>query len=105
MIGLLLLTCMEYSMALLLSNTTVSGKATAGTVVGALSMVNASGAPLQSNFILGEDSAGCFSVSGNNLVTVNASLPVGNYSVYVCGVGTKTYWSDEGYFHIAVTPP
>jgi hypothetical protein len=91
-------------MSLSLSKLTVSGTAAAGTVVGVLSMLNASAAVMQANFILGKGSAGFFAISGNNLVTVNPSLSAGNYSVFVRGVGTKTYWSDEGYFNILITP-
>src|SRR5690242_6314313 len=87
-----------------LSNLTVSGKASAGAVVGTLSSLNASGAAMQGNFMLDDDCAGFFGVSGNNLVTMNASLPPGNYSVSVSGVGTKTYWSADGNFTITVTP-
>jgi hypothetical protein len=91
-------------MALGLSNLTVSGKASAGAVVGTLSLLNASGVTMQANFMLDDDCAGFFGISGNNLVTMNASLPPGNYSVSVTGVGTKTYWSADGNFTITVTP-
>ena len=91
-------------MALGLSNLTVSGKAPAGTVVGNLSLLNASGVAMQANFVLDDDCAGFFSVSGYNLVTMTASLPPGNYSVSVSAVGTKTYWEADGNFTITVTP-
>ena len=91
-------------MALGLSNLTVSGKAAAGAVVGTLSLLNASGAAMQANFLLDDDCAGFFGVSGSNLVTMNASLPPGNYSVSVSGVGTKTYCAADGNFTITVTP-
>ena len=95
---------LESLMALGLSNLTVSNKAAAGAVVGTLSLLNASGAAMQANFLLDDDCAGFFGVSGSNLVTMNASLPPGNYSVSVSGVGTKTYWAADGNFTITVTP-
>jgi hypothetical protein len=91
-------------MALGLSNLTVSGQAPAGAVVGILSLLNASGVTMQANFMLDDDCAGFFGISGNNLVTMNASLPPGNYSLSVTGVGTKTHWKTEGFFTITVTP-
>ena len=91
-------------MALGLSNLTVSGKAAAGAVVGTLSLLNASGVTMQANFMLDDDCAGFFGVSGNNLITMSASLPPGNYSVSVTAVGTKTYWEADGCFTITVTP-
>jgi hypothetical protein len=90
-------------MALSLSNMTVSGKAAAGTVVGTLSLLNASAAAMQADFILDDNCAGFFGVSGNNLVTMAAALPPGHYSVAVSAVGTKTYWAADGNFTITVT--
>jgi len=95
---------LESLMALGLSNLTVSGKASAGALVGTLSLLNASGVTMQANFMLDDDCAGFFGVSGNNLITMNASLPPGNYSVSVTAVGTKTYWEADGCFTITVTP-
>jgi hypothetical protein len=57
-------------MALGLSNLTVSGKASAGAVVGTLSLLNASGVGMQANFMLDDDCAGFFGVSGNNEIGV-----------------------------------
>ena len=90
-------------MALGLSNLTISRKAAAGAVVGTLSLLDASGAAMQANFMLDDNCAGFFGVSGNNLVTINASLPPGNYSVSVSGVAVKTYWAADGHFTITVT--
>jgi len=91
-------------MSIRLSNLTVSGNAAAGTVVGDLALVDASAAPMTANFLLGDGSAGFFGVSGVHIVTIKASLPPGNYSVFVEGVGTRAYWREEGYFAITVTP-
>ena len=73
-------------------------------MVGTLSLLNASAAAMQANFILDDDCAGAFGISGNNLVTMNAALLPGYYSVGVSAVGTKTYWSADGNFTITVTP-
>jgi hypothetical protein len=86
-----------------LTKSTFSSTAPIGTVVGALTLFNASLAPMGANFILTEGCAGFFAISGNNLVT-SSLIPVGTYSVDVSAVGTKTYWEDEGIFLITVTP-
>ena len=82
-------------MALGLSNLTVSGQAPAGAVVGILSLLNASGVTMQANFML-DDCAGFFGISGNNLVTMNASLPPGNYSLSVTASGRKPIGKQRG---------
>jgi hypothetical protein len=87
-----------------LTKTTFSSTAPIGTVVGGLTLFNAAVASMGATFILTDGCAGFFAISGNNLVTVSSPIPVGNYSVAVNAVGTKTYWDDEGIFGITVTP-
>jgi hypothetical protein len=82
---------------------TVSTTAAIGTVVGGLTLFNASMVAMNANFILTDDAAGFFGLSGNNIVTMNTPIPVGSYSINVSAVGTKTYWSDEASFTITVT--
>jgi hypothetical protein len=91
-------------MALSLSNLTVSGKALAGATVGTLTLLNASLTPMNANFILTKNATSFLGISGSTLVTMNPSLPPGNYSVGVRGVGTKSWWSAKGNFTITVTP-
>ncbi len=86
-----------------LNKSTFSSTAPVGTVVGTLSLLNASLVSMGANFILNDGCAGFFAISGSNIVTLNL-IPVGNYSVLVSAVGTKTYWDDEGSFVITVTP-
>jgi hypothetical protein len=95
---------LESLMALSLSNLAISTKAPAGTVVGTLTLLNASAVAMQANFLLDDNQAGFFGISGNNIVTESVSLPPGNYSVSVSAVGNKTYWSARGCFTIKVTP-
>ena len=85
-----------------LSKSTFSTTAPIGTVVGTLSLFNASLTSMGANFILNDGCAGYFAISGYNLVTTNL-IPVGNYSVLVSAVGTKTYWDDQASFVITVT--
>ena len=87
-----------------LDNLTISTQATAGTVVGTLSLLNESLIPMTANFQLNEDSAGFFAISGYQIVTLASALPPGNYAVMVRGVGTKTWWSEDGSYVITVTP-
>ena len=60
-------------MALCFSNLRVSEKSAVGAVVLILSLLNASAAAMQANFILDEDCAGVFGLSGNNFVTLAAA--------------------------------
>lgn len=53
--------------------------------------------------MLDQGAAGFFAVSGNSIVTEGAPIPIGSYSVRVRGVGTNTWWKDEGIFTITVT--
>ena len=86
-----------------INNVLVSTKAAAGTVVGKLTLLDAGLVGLSANFILTEGAAGFFAISGNNLVTVNPSIPPGLYSVNVSGVGTRALMEDDGFFMITVT--
>ena len=72
-------------MAIMITNLTVSSKAAANAVVGALTLYDNAGRVLTTNFTLDTDSAGFFGISGNNLIAVRASVPVGFYGVHVCG--------------------
>jgi hypothetical protein len=85
-----------------LSKSTFSTTAPIGAVVGTLSLYNASLVAMGANFILTDGCAGYFAISGSNLVTTNV-IPVGNYSVFVSAVGTKTWWDDQATFVITVT--
>jgi hypothetical protein len=85
-----------------ISNLTFSTKAAIGTVVGTLTLFNASLTSMAANFILTKGCAGFFAISGSNLVTINV-VPAGIYSVRVNAVGTKTWWDDQATFVITVT--
>jgi hypothetical protein len=102
-VGIQFLDNAENTMISLTKSTFASSTTPTGAVVGGLTLFNAAVASMGANFILNEGSAGFFAISGNNLVT-SSPIPVGNYSVYVSAVGTKTYWEDEAWFVIAVTP-
>jgi hypothetical protein len=52
---------------------------------------------------LDTDSAGFFGISGNNLMAVRASVPVGFYGVHVSGNAEYVAQTDEAYFVITVT--
>ena len=86
-----------------ISNPVVSTKATAGTVVGKLTLLDPNKVGLPANFALTEGAAGFFAVSGSNLVTVSASIAPGLYSVRVQAVATSAWIDDEAVFGITVT--
>ena len=87
-----------------LDNLTISTQAAAGTIVGTLSLLNESLAPMTANFQLDEGCAGFFAISGYQIVTLSSALPPGNYGVMLRAVGTNTWWSEEGNYVITVTP-
>jgi len=88
---------------IIISNLTVSSKAAANAVVGALTLYDAAGTARAADFILDTAAAGFFGISGNNLVALRASLPVGFYGVHVCGNAEYVAQTDEAYFVITVT--
>jgi hypothetical protein len=90
-------------MAIMISNLTVSSKAAANAVVGALTLYDATGTVRGANFTLDTGAAGFFGISGNNLIALRASLPVGSYGVYASGNAEYTAQTDEAYFVIVVT--
>jgi hypothetical protein len=94
---------MRNFMAIMISNLTVSSKAAANAVVGALSLYDAAGKVQATNFILDTAAAGFFGISGDNLIAVRASVPVGFYGVHVCGNAEHVAQTDEADFVITVT--
>jgi len=85
-----------------ISNLTVSGTAPVGTIIGALTSRDASGTAQNCNYTLTKNSAGFFGISGRNLITERASLPVGNYSVRVHANGTNVRLSGNAHFVVTV---
>jgi hypothetical protein len=90
-------------MAIMISKLTVSSKAAANAVVGALTLYDAAGTALGANFTLDTDAAGFFGISGNNLIAVRASVPVGFYGVRASGNALSVAQTNKAYFVIAVT--
>jgi hypothetical protein len=90
-------------MAIMISNLTVSSKAAANAVVGALTLYDATGTARATNFTLDTAAAGFFGISGNNLIAVRASVPVGFYGVHVSGNAEPVAQTDDEYFVITVT--
>jgi len=88
---------------IMISNLTVSSKAAANAVVGALTLYDAAGTARGTNFTLDTGAAGFFGISGNNLIALRASLPVGFYGVHVSGNAEYVAQTDEAYLVITVT--
>ena len=86
-----------------IGNLTVSTKAAAGTIVGQLALLDPNMVGLSANFILTKSAAGFFAISGSDLVTVNASISPGFYSVNVRAVATSAWMDDKAVFEITVT--
>jgi hypothetical protein len=90
-------------MTISISNLTVNNNAPAGTVVGVLTALDASGVVIPCNFTLTKNSSGFFAISGNNLITAfSGSILAGNYSVRVRATGTNTRFGGNAVFNVAV---
>jgi hypothetical protein len=94
---------MENFMTLMISSLTVSTKAPVGTVIGGLQLIDDTGVSRVANFISTPDAAGFFGITGNNLVTLRASIPPGYYGIQICGNGEYLSLCGEGAFVITVT--
>jgi hypothetical protein len=90
-------------MAICVSNLTISTKAPAGAVIGAITVLDTDGTKRNANLALTEGVAGFFNVSGGNLVTLRAAIPPGFYSVYIQSSAQFVRYDDEGHFVIQVT--
>ena len=93
----------ENLIAISISNSSISTKAAVGSTIGVLTFSDATGSSQKSEFGLTKNSAGFFAVSGNNLVTGRASIPVGIYSVRIRAVATNAALKGNADFVIAVT--
>jgi hypothetical protein len=94
----------EKLMAISITNRSISTKAAVGSTIGVLTFSDATGTAQKSQFGLTKNSAGFFAVSGSNLVTERASIPVGTYSVRINAVATNVSLRGNANFTIAVTP-
>jgi hypothetical protein len=93
----------KFPMSMSITNSTISTKAPANTAIGNLALFDASANSLNARFLLTQNSAGMFYLSGSSLLTERASIAPGYYSVRVDGVGQTTRWSEKGFFTIQVT--
>lgn len=93
----------ERRMTITINNLTVSSNAPAGTVIGVLSTLNASGNAIPCTYILTKNSAGFFAISGDQLVT-ERSMPAapGYYSVRIHATGTTTMFSGSATFAVDI---
>ena len=90
-------------MTLMISNLTISSAAPAGTKVGSLTLYDAASVSRQANYISDENSAGFFGITGNQLVTLRASIPPGYYAVQIYANAENVSLSGEAAFVITVT--
>jgi len=90
-------------MAVSINNLTVSSTAPANTVIGGLSLRDASGVNQPAHFLLTQNSAGFFNLSGSNLRTTLTPLPPGFYSVRIDGTATNVRLRGKAYFTVQVT--
>jgi hypothetical protein len=91
-------------MSIAISNIKVANNAPAGTVVGALTAMDATGIVRPCNFILTKQAAGYFSISTDSLVTAwEGSIKPGHYAVTVRAKGINTRFTADARFTIDVT--
>jgi hypothetical protein len=93
-------------MTITISNSNVADNASLGTVIGVLTVTDANGEIIFSNFTLTKRSGGRFAISGNNLITVFiGSITPGYYSVRIQANGIYTRFKDSATFTIRVRVP
>ena len=90
-------------MAISIDNLTISTKAAANTTIGTLAVTDSGGSARQSNFILTEDSAGFFGISGSKLITLRTPILPGYYCVEVSFNAEYIPLSGDSSFVITVT--
>jgi hypothetical protein len=97
---------LEKFMTITIDNSNVADNAPPGTVVGMLTVTDASGKIIPCNFTLNKGSGGYFAISGSNLITVfTGSITPGYYSVHVRANGIYTRLSVSATFTITVRVP
>jgi hypothetical protein len=96
----------ERFMTIAINNSNVADNAPPGTVVGMLTVMDASGKIIPCNFLLTKGSSGDFAISGNYLITVfTGSITPGYYSVSVRANGIYIRFKDSATFTITVRVP
>jgi hypothetical protein len=86
-----------------ISNVSVSATAPAGTAVGVLTLFDSTMTSRQANFILTDDAAGFFGMTGTSLVTQQPSLPKGYYAVKVKATSKVATLNGTGHFMITIS--
>lgn len=90
-------------MTLMISKLAVSTKAPVGTVIGALALYDNTGTSRVANYISDENSAAFFGITGNQLLTLRASIPPGYYGVQIYANAENVCLSGEAAFVVTVT--
>jgi hypothetical protein len=90
-------------MPVLIDKLTLASAAPVGTVVGTMTLLDTNAAPLVAQYMLQEDSAGFFGISGAKIVTLRTPIPAGNYCVNIKMNAQRARVTDEASFVISVT--
>jgi hypothetical protein len=94
---------MEKPMPVLIDKMALSSKAPVGTVVGTMTLLDEGAVARRTNYILEEDSAGFFGISGSSIVTLRTPIPVGNYCLNMRLSAQFIRFTDKASFVISVT--
>jgi hypothetical protein len=90
-------------MTIAISNLTISNNAPAGTTIGVLTELDASGNAVPCTFALNFNTTNYFAISDNKLITAWSTPPnPGYYFVWVQAIGTSKVVSDFGTFSVNV---
>ena len=90
-------------MAIMIDKLSLAKAAPAGTVVGTLTMFDEAGTARRANWLLEEDAAGFFAMSGASIVTLKTPIPVGQYSINLTASAQFIRYCDKASFTIAVS--
>jgi hypothetical protein len=90
-------------MTITISNLSVNYDATAGTIIGVLTTLDASGNVIPCAYALTKSSSGRFAISDNKLVSAwKSPTPPGHYSIRVRSTGLAEIFSGSAAFTVTV---
>jgi hypothetical protein len=90
-------------MAIMIDKLTLAKSAPVGTVVGTLTMFDEAGTARRANWLLEEDAAGFFAMSGASIVTLRTPVPAGQYCLKLEGSAQFIRSYDKASYTVTVS--
>jgi hypothetical protein len=90
-------------MAIMIDKLSLAKAAPAGTVIGTLTMFDEAGTARRANWLLDEDVAGFFAMSGASIITLRTPIPAGQYCIKLKGSAQFIRSYDEATYTVTVS--